>query len=72
MDPELVDAEYTTDFPEEAYELLAMAPARRPWARVTICVNRGFANQALGNARDAGRDFEMARELDIGLAAGQN
>ncbi len=36
MDPELVDAEYTTDDPEEADELLEMAHARRPWARVTI------------------------------------
>ncbi len=36
MDPDLVDAEYRTDDPEEADELLEMAHARRPWARVTI------------------------------------
>ena len=34
--PELMDAEFTTDDPEEADELLEMAHARRPWARVTI------------------------------------
>lgn len=30
MDPELVHAEYTTEFPEEADELLEMAHARVP------------------------------------------
>ena len=41
MDPELVDAEFTTDSPEEADELLGMAHARRPWARVTIYDEEG-------------------------------
>ncbi len=44
MDPELVDAEYTTDSPEEADELLEMAHARRPWARVTIHDEEGRVN----------------------------
>ncbi len=35
------DAEYTTDSPEEADELLEMAHARRPWARVTIYDDKG-------------------------------
>ena len=30
MDPELVDAQFTTDNPEEADELLKMAHVRRP------------------------------------------
>ncbi len=42
VDPELVDAEYTTDSPEEADELLEMAHARRPWARVTIYDDEGL------------------------------
>ena len=41
MDPELVDAEYTTDDPEEASELIDMAHARRPWSRVTIYDGEG-------------------------------
>ena len=41
MDPELMDAEFTTDSPEEADELLEMAHVRRPWARVTIYDDEG-------------------------------
>ena len=41
MDPELADAEHTTDSHEEAVELLEMAHARRPWARVTIYDEEG-------------------------------
>ncbi len=41
MDPELVEAEFTTESPEEADELLEMAHARRPWARVTIYDQEG-------------------------------
>ena len=41
MDPELVDAQFTTDDPVEADEFLEMAHARRPWARVTIYDEEG-------------------------------
>ncbi len=41
MAPKLVDAQYTTDSPEEADELLEMAHARRPWARGTIYDEQG-------------------------------
>ena len=41
MDPELMDAEYTTNDPEEADELLEMAHARRPWARSRSTTIRG-------------------------------
>ena len=41
MDPQLVDAECTTDSAEVADEFLEMAHARRPWARVTIYDEEG-------------------------------
>ena len=41
MDPELVDAQFTTDDPLEADELLEMVHAHRPWARVTIYDEEG-------------------------------
>ena len=45
MDPRRPSRQFTTDDPEEADELLEMAHARRPWARVTIYDEEGWVEE---------------------------